>query len=165
MSNMTTSTPVTQALDSLDVTYELHVHPTPLRSLEQAARERNLLPEQIVRSLLFRLEDSTYILVLMPGPEHVAWPQLRRHLGVSRLTTAGAEEVLKVTGYETGAVSPFGLPRAIRILADRRIMKHQVVSIGAGMRNAGIILSRADLVRTLDIEWGDFTEQGAGSSD
>jgi len=152
-----TTTPVTQALDALGIPYRLHVHTTPLRSLEQAASERGLLPNQIVRSLVFRLEDEKYILVLMPGPGKVDWPKLRHHLGVSRVTTAEADEVLEVTGYKTGAVSPFGLPEPLRVLADRRIMDHETISIGAGIRNAGVILRRDDLLHAIQPEMGDFT--------
>ncbi len=153
---MSATTPVTQALDALGIPYRLHLHERPVRSLEQAARERGLRPEQIVRSLVFRLEDGSFVLVLMPGPGKVAWPKLRRHLGVSRLTTATAEEVQAVTGYEPGVVSPFGLPRPIRLLADRRLLDLEEVSIGAGVRDAGVLLSAADLVAALQPEFGDF---------
>ncbi len=152
-----TTTPVTLTLDELGISYRLHVHSTPLRSLEQAASERGLVPDQIVRSLVFRLENDKYILVLMPGPGKVDWPKLRHHLGVSRITTAEADEVLEVTGYPTGAVSPFGLPEPLRILADRRIQDHETISIGAGIRNAGIILQRDDLLEAIDPELGDFS--------
>jgi Cys-tRNA(Pro)/Cys-tRNA(Cys) deacylase len=154
---MMTTTPVTHTLDSLNIPYRLHLHAMPLRSLEQAASERGLVPDQIVRSLVFRLENENYILVLMPGPGKVDWPKLRHHLGVSRITTADADEVLKVTGYEIGAVSPFGLPAPLRILADNRIRDHETISIGAGIRNAGIILQRDDLLNAIQPEMGDFS--------
>jgi Cys-tRNA(Pro) deacylase len=151
------STPVTRALDDLGIPFQIHIHERPLRSLEQAAEERGLEPDQIVRSLLFRLEDGTFVLVLMPGSGKVNWAKLRKHLGVSRMTTATSEEVLEVTGYETGAVSPFGLPVRLRLLADQRIMIHDEISIGAGVRNAGVLLKRQDLLATLDPEMGDFS--------
>lgn len=151
------TTPVTRALDTLDIPYRLHIHATPLSSLEQAASERGLVPDQIVRSLIFRLEDENYILVLMPGPGKVDWPKLRHHLGVSRITTAEADEVREVTGFETGAVSPFGLIKPLRILADHRILDQETLSIGAGIRNAGIILKRGDLIDALQPELGAFS--------
>lgn len=152
-----TSTTVTLALDALDIPYRIHVHKTPLRSLEQAAQERGLVPEQIVRSLVFRLENERYIMVLMPGPSKVDWPKLRRHLGLSRMTTATEDEVLEFTGYETGAVSPIGLSNPIRILADRSILEQDTISIGAGIRNMGIILKRDALMGAIQPEVGDFT--------
>lgn len=153
-----TETPVTQALDQLGLDYKLFEHETQLRSLEQAAKERGLEPAQIVRSLLFRVEDGSYILVLMPGPAQVAWPKLRHYLGVSRLTTADRDEVVSVTGFPPGAVSPFGLAEPVRILADERINQQETISFGAGIRNAGIIMARRDLTNALDLEWGDFCD-------
>lgn len=152
------STPVTQALEALGIPHRLHVHASDVRSLAQAARERGLAPGQVVRSLLFRLGDGEFVLVLPAGPARVSWPRLRRHLGVSRITTAAPGEVLKVTGYEPGAVSPYELRRQIRLLADRALQAHDTLSIGAGIRNAGIVLARRDLERTLSLEYGDFTD-------
>jgi Cys-tRNA(Pro)/Cys-tRNA(Cys) deacylase len=155
---MATTTTVTRALDSLGIPYQLHIHEKPLRSLQQAAQERGLEPTQILRSLLFRCEDEAYILVLMAGPRKVSWPKLRRHLGVSRITTATSEQVRDVTGYPPGAVSPFGLSSHIRILADRSILTHEQISLGAGIPNAGVILKLDDLLKVLDLEMGDFGE-------
>jgi len=159
---MQAGTPVTVALEALGLSYRLHLHPGPVRSLEQAARERGLTPEQIVRSLLFRLEGGSFVLVLMPGPIKVSWPKLRRHLGVTRLTTASADEVETVTGYPPGAVSPFGLLRPLRLLADRRLADQKMISIGAGIRHAGVLLQAHDLLRTLEPELGDFSEDATG---
>jgi len=153
-----TATPVTRALDAAGVPYTLHVHDHPIRSLEQAARERGLRPEQIVRTLVFRLEHGRFVLVLAPGPGQISWPRLRRALGVSRLTTASPEEVEQVTGYLPGAVSPLGLPRSLHVLADRSLESLGEVSIGAGIRDAGVVLRAADLLSLVRPELGDFVE-------
>jgi Cys-tRNA(Pro)/Cys-tRNA(Cys) deacylase len=154
---MKPSTPVTRALDALHIPHRLHRHPLPVRSLEQAAAERGLQPEQLVRSLLFRLEDGNFVMVLMPGPAQVSWAKLRHYLGVSRLTTATAEQVKQVTGYPPGAVSPFGLVHPVRLVADRQLLDQPQISLGAGERNAGVTLQVADLMRVLKPEVADLT--------
>jgi Cys-tRNA(Pro) deacylase len=159
MSDVTT--PVTEALNELGVDFTFHVHQNPVRSLQQAAQERGLQPDQVVRSLLFRLEDGSFVLVLVSGPDKVDWAQLRQYLGVSRMTTASADEVEEVTGYEPGAVSPFGLRRPLRILADRGIVRHDRISLGAGIPDAGIELDRRQAMRLLSPEWGEFRGRGA----
>ena len=88
-------------------------------------------------------------MALMAGPQQVDWKTLRRTLGEKRLTTASEEEVLRVTGYPRGAVSPFGLPQPLRILADPAIFVPEEVSIGSGVRGTTVILSSADLRRAL----------------
>ncbi len=150
------STPVTRTLEALGIDFTLHQHAQPVRSLEQAARERGLAPGQIIRSLVFRVGEGAFVMVLAAGPGRVSWPKLRRHLGVTRMTTASADEVRRVTGYAPGTVSPFGLPGPLRILADRGVLVPEVVSLGAGIRDAGVILKRDDLLRALSLEVGDF---------
>ncbi len=144
-----TATPVTEALDGLNIPYRVFVHAGPVKSLEQAAEERGQKPEQIIRSLLFRLSKEDFVMALMAGPQQVDWRILRRTVGEKRLTTASEEEVLRVTGCPRGAVSPFGLPQPLPILADPGIFEPQEVSIGSGVRGTTVILSSFDLRRAL----------------
>ena len=153
-----TKTNASDALDALNIPYELFVHERSLTSIEQAAEERGLKTVQIIRSLLFRTSKEGFVMVLMPGPAQVSWSKLRHYVGISRLTTASEEEVLEMTGYERGAVSPLGLLEPIRILGDDDICEHEVVSLGAGIKNAGIIMRRDDLLRAVEIELADFKD-------
>jgi len=105
-----TSTPASQYLESRGIPYHFFQHAGPVSSLEQAAEERGQRPGQVVRSILFRLEENRFCLVLAGGPGQVSWPALRKHFNLRRLTMATPEEVLAVTGYRIGAVSPFGWP-------------------------------------------------------
>jgi Cys-tRNA(Pro)/Cys-tRNA(Cys) deacylase len=155
---MPTSTPATRALDELGIPYRLFLHSSPVHSLEQAALERDLAPEQIVRSLVFRVQKGAFVLVLVAGPAQVAWPKLRHHLGVSRLTTATKQEVVQATGYTPGTVSPLGLDSTLPILADRSVTEQEVLSVGAGIPNAGIILKKDDLLGLIQPVIGDFCE-------
>jgi len=143
------SSPVTQDLDRQKIPYRVFQHPGPIKSLEQAASERGQEAQQIIRSLLFRLSKEDFVMALMAGPQQVDWKTLRRTLGEKRLTTANEDEVLRVTGYPRGAVSPFGLPQPLRILADPDIFTPAEISIGSGVRGTTIILSSADLRRAL----------------
>lgn len=152
-------TPVTRSLDRKGIRYRFFAHPGPVESLEQAARERGQRPEQIVRSILFRLGADDFVMVLVAGPSQIDWGTLRKYLGVSRITMASKEEVLAHTGYPTGAVSPFGLPEPMRILVDEAVFEEDEVSIGSGVRATTVILSSGDLRKALgDVEAGCFVE-------
>lgn len=142
-------TPVTLALEAENVSFRVFRHPGPIHSLEQAALERGQEPEQVVRSILFRLAKGQYIMVLMAGPSQISWSALRNYLGQSRITTATREEVLQVTGYQLGAVSPFGLPGPMRILVDESVLAQDEVSIGSGERGVTVILGAGDLMQAL----------------
>jgi Cys-tRNA(Pro) deacylase len=156
---MTDSTPVTQILTRLGISYRLFRHAKPADSLEAAAVERGQQPTQIIRSLLFRLAQDDYIMVLMAGPKQVSWRALRQYLGQSRLTMASRDEVLSITGYQIGAVSPFGLPQPLRILVDESVFIPDEISIGSGERGATVIMTRSALQQALgDVEVGSFSK-------
>lgn len=159
------TTPVSEALTALGIPHRLFRHAGPVHSLEQAARERGQRPEQVIRSIVFRLAEGEYVMVLAPGGRQVSWPTLRRYLGQSRLTMASEDELLQVTGYPVGAVSPFGLPRRdasplgrpMRILVDEGVFAEEEVSLGSGVRGTTVILRSDDLRRALgDVEVGQF---------
>ncbi len=153
-------TPVTHALDVLDVPYRLFQHPGPVHSLEQAARERGQRPEQVVRSIVFRIGPDSFVMVLVAGPAQVSWPTLRSYLGQSRLTLANDHELLAATGYPKGAVSPFGLPAPMRILVDKSVLEEEEISLGSGKRYLTVILRTADLLNALgEVEIGEFANK------
>lgn len=154
---MENKTSVTMALDEQGIPYKFFRHQGKINSLEQAALERGQKPGQIIRSILFRLSENLFVMVLIAGPEQISWTNLRKYLSVSRITMASEEEVIDVTGFPLGAVSPLGLPSPIRILVDRSVLQEDEISIGSGERYTTIIMKQKDLQKALgEIEIGDF---------
>jgi Cys-tRNA(Pro)/Cys-tRNA(Cys) deacylase len=151
------STSVTRYLDAKGIPYRFFRHPGEVHSLEQAARERGHKPEQIIRSIVFRLSRGGFIMVLVAGEKQVSWPALRRHLGTSRISMATEAEVLQQTGYPLGAVSPFGIRQPLRILVDHGALDQDEISIGSGVRYTTVILKREDFLEALgQVEVGKF---------
>jgi Cys-tRNA(Pro)/Cys-tRNA(Cys) deacylase len=165
LDNAPAATPVTRALDALGVPYRLFQHPGPVHSLEQAARERGQRPEQVVRSIVFRLAQDSFVMVLAGGPGQLSWPALRSYLGQSRMTMATEAELLSATGYPPGAVAPFGLPAPMRVLVDEGLLAEEEVSMGSGVRYLSVILRTADLMRALGpVETGCFLQAYSAAS-
>jgi Cys-tRNA(Pro) deacylase len=161
---MEDETPVTRTLDALGIPYRFFRHPGQVSSLEHAAHERGQEPEQVIRSIVFRLAKGDYVMVLVAGPTQIYWPRLRAYLGQSRLTMAEKSEILSRTGYPIGAVSPVGLADPMRILVDRSVLQEGEISIGSGVRNTTVILRGPDLMKALGpVEVDQFIERDAVS--
>lgn len=144
----------------MGISYRFFRHPGKVSSLEQAAQERGQSPDQIIRSIVFRLAKGEFVMVLVAGPAQISWPALRAYLGKSRLTMASEEEILASTGYPLGAVSPLGLPRPMRILVDRSAVQEGEISIGSGVRYTTVIMDGEDLMRALgEVEVGELIQQ------
>ena len=141
--------PASLALDALGIEHRVFIHDKPVSSFEEAASHRNQRPGQIVRSILFNIRPEEYLMVLVAGPDQIDWKKLRQFVKRSRVRMATEEEVLEVTGYRIGTVSPFGVKKQVQVLIDASVLKEAEVSVGSGVRNMAIIMKSADLRQAL----------------
>ena len=141
--------PASLALDALGIEHRVFLHEKPVSSFEEAAAHRNQRPGQIVRSILFQIRLDEYLMVLVAGPDQIDWKKLRQFVKRSRIRMATEEEVLEVTGYRIGTVSPFGLKNQARVLIDASVLNEEEVSVGSGVRNMAIIMKSVDLRKAL----------------
>jgi Cys-tRNA(Pro) deacylase len=141
--------PASIALDQLGILHRVFRHEKPVTSFEEAASARNQRPEQIVRSILFQVRPGEYVMVLMAGRDQVDWRKLRQLVNRSRVRTATEDEVLEVTGYRIGTVSPFGVKNQVRVLLDASVLREEEISIGSGIRNVAIIMKSEDVRKAL----------------
>jgi Cys-tRNA(Pro) deacylase len=150
---MTDKPPASLALESLGIPHRVFLHPGAVTSFEQAANEREQRPEQVVRSILFQVRAGEYVMALIAGRGRVDWRKLRALVKRSRVRMAAEEEVLEVTGYRIGTVSPFGMKNQARVLLDASVLREEEISIGSGIQNAAIIMKSEDVRRALgDVE-------------
>ena len=146
---MTEQPPASIALEKRNIPHRVFRHESPVTSLEQAASDRNQRPEQVVRSILFQIRPEEFLMVLVAGPAQIDWKKLRQLVKRSRVRMATEKEVLDVTGYRVGTVSPFGLKKPVKVMIDSSVLREEEVSIGSGVRNTAIIMKSADLQRVL----------------
>ena len=142
---MTENPPASIALEKLNIPHQVFRHQIPVDSFERAAADRNQRHEQVVRSILFQVRPEEFVMVLMAGREQVDWKKLRQLVGRSRIRMATEDEVLTVTGFRVGTVSPFGLKNQVRVLIDASVLKEEEISTGSGVAGVAIIMKSTDL--------------------
>jgi Cys-tRNA(Pro) deacylase len=148
------------ALDQLGIPHRVFRHEKPVTSFEEAASARNQRPEQIVRSILFQVRPGEFVMVLMAGRDQVDWRKLRQIVKRSRVRMATEDEVLEVTGYRIGTVSPFGVRNQVRVLLDASVLREEEVSLGSGVRNVALIMRSEDIRKALgDVEVVELGEK------
>jgi Cys-tRNA(Pro)/Cys-tRNA(Cys) deacylase len=127
----------------------------PVLSLEEAAAARGLRPDQVVKTIVVRLSDDDYRLVLVPGDREIAWPKLRALLGVSRLSMPSADVALAATGYVRGTITPLGSTTAWPVVIDASLTGP--VSIGGGAPGVALTVDAAELAAVLEATVADVT--------
>lgn len=147
------------ALEASGIAYRVVRHGR-VRSLAEAAAARGLEPAAVIKTIVVRRSDDDYLFVLVPGERTISWPKLRSLLGVSRLSMPDAATARDVTGYERGTITPFGSARPWPVVADERVLGHEV-SIGGGAHGVSATVDGDDLIRVVDATVADVTEPEA----
>ena len=116
------------------------------RSAEESAELQGIALEQLNRTIVVRRGADDYVFVLVPGRRRIDWAKLRTHLGIRRISLPDKDEALAATGYERGAITPFGSSHAWPVIADATIPAKPIVAIGGGAHGVNVHLAPADLI-------------------
>jgi Cys-tRNA(Pro)/Cys-tRNA(Cys) deacylase len=149
-------TPAIRALAGIDLPHEV-VRTVPANSVEESAALQGIEVGHLLRTIVVRRGEGDFVFVLVPGGRQIDWPKLRANLGVKRLSLPDAERARAVTGYERGAITPFGSREAWPVVADASIAGLGRVAIGGGARGVNLHVDADDLVVALDAEVADVT--------
>jgi Cys-tRNA(Pro) deacylase len=153
---MTDSTPAIEAVERAGIPFEV-VRTERARSAEESAELQGIELGALLRTIVVRRGDDDYVFVLVPGGRRFDWPKVRAHLGVKRLSLPDADEAREVTGYERGAITPFGATRHWPVIVDASAETRERVALGGGAHGVNLHLAPADLVAALAAEFVDVT--------
>ena len=126
-------------------------------SLEEAAAILGISPGDIVKSLVVKHKDGTFLFALIPGDRQISWPKLRALLGVNKLSLPTADIALDATGYERGTITPLGSTVAWPVYADANITGRRI-SMGAGEHGYSAFVDANELTTALGAVVADISE-------
>ena len=153
---MDADTPAIRALTGSGLRYTVVRTERP-SSVEESADLQGIEVGQLLRTIVVRRGAGDYVFVLVPGGRQIDWPKLRATLGVSRLSLPDQAEAEEATGYERGAITPFGSAHPWPVVADASIERLERVAIGGGARGVNLHLSARDLLAHVDARVADVT--------
>jgi len=159
MSDDVVETPGTRAAAAAGVSFRVIRTDRP-SSAEESAALQGIEVRQLIRSIVVRRGADDYVFVLVPGGRQIDWPKLREHLGTRRLSLPDEAEAKEATGYERGAITPFGSTEPWPVVADATILEVDLVAIGGGARGVNLHLAPGDVVRACAADVADVTRPG-----
>lgn len=126
-------------------------------SLEQAAEILGISPAGIVKSLVVKRHDGTFLFALIPGDRQISWAKLRAVVGVNKLQLPDATLALEATGYERGTITPFGSTTPWPVFADERMVGERV-AMGAGEHGYSAWVQADDLIAGFSATVADISD-------
>jgi len=127
------------------------------RSLPEAAALLGLQPSDIVKTLVVKRSDDTYLFALVPGGRSISWPKLRSVVGVNRLRLPEPDLALSATCYERGTIVPIGSTNDWPVYADETIVGRRI-AMGAGTHGYSLFTDADDLIRAYGAVVADISE-------
>lgn len=126
-------------------------------SLEEAAEILGITPADIVKSLVVKRSDGSFLFALIPGDRQISWPKLRTVVGVNKLQLPDPSLALAATGYERGTITPLGSTTPWPVYADAG-MAGRRVSMGAGEHGYSLFVEADELLAALSAVVADISE-------
>ena len=125
------------ALAALGHDVEILVVAGSTHTAEMAAAAAGCDLGQIVKTLVIYVSGEPR-LALVAGDRRLDDRLVAAHVGVGRkqVKLASAEQVLALTGYAVGGVSPFGLPQPLDVLVDEGLRRFETVWVAGGTASA-----------------------------
>ncbi|GAA5200842.1 YbaK/EbsC family protein [Microbacterium jejuense] len=147
---------VRQAASDRGLEIEIKERPAA-NSLNEAAEILGIDPSGIVKTLVVKRSDDTYLFALIPGDRAISWPKLRAVVGVNKLQLPDQERALAATGYERGTIVPVGSTTDWPVYADTDIVGRRV-AMGAGAHGYSMFVQADDLISAYGATVADISQ-------
>ncbi|MEG6585560.1 Cys-tRNA(Pro) deacylase [Dendrosporobacter sp. 1207_IL3150] len=138
-------------LDGLKIKYELREYEVDLDDLsaDTVAKKISLPTEQVFKTLVVRGDKNGILFACIPGAAELDLKALAAASSNKKVEMVQLKEVLGLTGYIRGGVSPLGAKKAFPVFADSSITQWPFVAISAGIRGCQILISPDDFIKAV----------------
>ena len=137
---------VQELISKFDSKLKVIVLNTTARTAKDAATSLKCEVGAIVKSLLFKADD-TFLICLVPGDKRCSLNKLKKILNKKDVCMANAEEVKEHTGFSIGGVAPVGYIKKLDILIDKSLNRFENVFAAAGHPNCVFKINYNELIK------------------
>ena len=136
-------------LDELNIPYnKAEFSPEIEKGATSVARALGYRERQMIKTLIFELDTSERILVMVGGDQNIVSGLLKKAAGSRNIKMASYETVQETTGYIVGSIPPFSWqPKGFRSFLDISLMNEPILGVGTGVWGHEILITPENLVK------------------
>ncbi len=136
-------------LDREGIHYDLRTYEVDESDLSapHVAEAIGMPPEQVFKTLVARGDRQGVLMACIPGNTELDLKALAAAAGDRKVELVPVKEVLGLTGYIRGGVSPVGTKKPYPFYLDETAELWDVISVSAGVRGCQMLVAPADLAR------------------
>jgi Cys-tRNA(Pro)/Cys-tRNA(Cys) deacylase len=136
-----------QILDRAGIPYEIREFQEEDLGADEVAEKLGIPLARVFKTLVARGDRSGVVLACLPGTAVLSLRAFARASGNKQTELVEKDEILRLTGYIRGGVSPLGSKKAYPVYVDQSALSQPMVSVSAGMRGMQILLAPRDLIQ------------------
>jgi Cys-tRNA(Pro)/Cys-tRNA(Cys) deacylase len=143
-------------LDQHQIDYQLLEYAVDENDLsaETVAQKVDKPVETVFKTLVLRGDATGIIVAIIQGNVEVDLKSLAKLSGYKKCLMIAQKELLPLTGYIRGGVSPLGMKKNFPTFVDESALLHQQISISAGVRGLQILIDPVELITILNAKTG-----------
>lgn len=140
-------------LDTLKIKYQLFEYEVDENDLsaETVAGKIGLQLEKVFKTLVVRGDKTGVIMACIPSIGELDLKAMASASGNKKVEMVPLKEILPLTGYIRGGVSPIGAKKAYPVYLDKSALEHDSISISAGVRGCQIFINPLDLMKAANV--------------
>lgn len=124
-----------RALEKATIGYRLYNYPYMEKGgAPHAAASLDVDLHCVIKTLVMETDGNKPLLVLMHGDREVSTKALARFLKVKRVAPCSPEDANRLTGYQVGGISPFGIRSPMPVYMEAGIVGLERIFLNAGKR-------------------------------
>ena len=154
-------------LDRLSIAYAIRTYPIQDGEHLEAAAVAQLVgmePAHVFKTLAARGDRHGVLLACIPADQELDLKKLAEASDNKRVELIHLKEVLAVTGYVRGGVSPLGTKKAYPVYIDESALALTEMTVSAGIRGAQLVLTPQDLLKAAQAVAKPLTRQSTQDS-
>ena len=156
----TMKTIAARILDQLNIPYELRAYEVNEDELDAVtvARKVAMPPEAVFKTLVARGDKHGVLMAMVAADQELDLKKLATVTGNKKIELVAVKELLGLTGYIRGGVSPLGAKKKYSVYIDETVLLHDQISLSAGQRGLQIICAPDALQRATAAVLADLSK-------
>ncbi len=118
----------------------------------EISKKTGIPPEKSFKTLVLKGEKKGIMVACIPVMEEIDLKKFASSVGDKRAELIHVKELLGLTGYIRGSVSPIGMKKKYPTYIEKSCMNFENIAVSAGICGCTLLLSPSDLLKACDGE-------------
>ncbi len=146
-------------LDAAKIPYQILEYEVDENDLSgmHIAEQLGFPPEKMFKTLVAKGDKTGPLVFCIPVAAEIDLKRAASITGNKKIEMIHVKDLLALTGYIRGGVSPIGMKKAFPTYLDESALQFEQITVSSGTRGAQLLLSREALIPFIGAKTADLT--------